>query len=92
MRTAKNLPRHELIGLEVEVTDSENRDEKNIRGKVVDERKSVLKVETKGGEKIIRKEGRVFKFELPSGKSVKIKGEVLEGRPEDRTKKKLKKW
>ncbi|MFP4116622.1 MAG: ribonuclease P protein component 1 [Candidatus Aenigmatarchaeota archaeon] len=92
MRKVENLPRHELIGLEMEVVESENTSEEGIHGKVVDEHKSVLKVECEGDEKTLRKRGRVFKFELPSGKKCKIEGELLEGRPEERIKKKLRKW
>jgi ribonuclease P protein subunit POP4 len=92
MRTPKNLPRHELIGLEVKIIESENRDEKGITGKVVDERKSILKIEVKDEEKTVRKKGRTFEFALPSGKKTRIGGEVIEGRPKDRIKKRLKKW
>ncbi len=92
MRNPGNLPRHELIGLGVEVVESENKDEVGIKGKVVDEMKSVLKVECKGDEKTLQKRGRVFKFKLPPNKEVMVEGNILEGRPEDRIKKKLKKW
>lgn len=92
MRKLENLPRHELIGLELEVVESENKAEEGIKGKVVDERKSVLKVECEGDEKTLRKKGRVFGFKLPSNEEGKIEGEVLEGRPEERIKKKLRKW
>ncbi len=92
MRRLENLPRHELIGLEVEVLESENKVEEGIKGKIVDERKSVLKVECKGEEKTVRKKGRVFRFKLPSGEECKVKGSILKGRPEERIKKKLRKW
>ncbi len=92
MRKLENLPRHELIGLKTEVVESENTMEEGIRGRVVDERKNVLKVECKGEEKTVRKKGRKFKFELPSEEQCKIDGETIEGRPEDRIKKKMRKW
>ncbi len=92
MRTLENLPRHELIGLKVEVLMSENRPEEGIEGKIIDEGKSVLKIECEGEEKTVQKQGRVFKFHLPSGHKCKMDGEVLVGRPEERIKKKLKKW
>lgn len=90
MRRPKNLPRHELIGLWVEVVESENEYEEGIYGKVVDETKSTLKVEARE-EKTIKKVGRKFKFELPSGEEVKVGGDLLEGRPEERIKR-AKKW
>ena len=92
MRTLENLPRHELIGLEVKVIESENEAEEGINGKVIDERESVLKVECEGDEKTLQKGGRVFRFKLPSGEEAKVEGEVIEGRPEERIKKKLRKW
>ncbi|MFP4115854.1 MAG: ribonuclease P protein component 1 [Candidatus Aenigmatarchaeota archaeon] len=92
MRDAKNLPRHELIGLEVRVMESENEVEEGIQGKVIDEGKGVLKVEHEDDEKTLAKKGRVFNFKLPSNEEVKVEGDVLEGRPEERIKKKLRKW
>lgn len=92
MRTPNNLPRHELIGLDIEVTESENDSEVGISGKVVDERKNVLKLETEDDEKTLAKEGRTFSFELPSGKGAKVEGHILVGRPEERIDKRLKKW
>lgn len=92
MRTSRNLPRHELIGLEVGVVQSRNEDELGIRGKVVDETKQTLVVESGEEAKRIEKEGRVFQFDLPSGKEVRVDGIILKGRPEERIGKKLKKW
>ncbi len=92
MRNLENLPKHELIGLEVEVIKSENECEEGIKGKVVDEGKNVLKVECEGVEKTVQKRGRVFKFALPSGKEGKVKGGAISGRPEERIKKRLRKW
>lgn len=92
MRKPKNLPRHELIGLRVLVSGSENSSEEGTSGKVVDETKNTLTIDTENGEKRIKKTGRTFDFDLPSGKTVRVKGEVIEGRPEERIKAKLKKW
>lgn len=86
------MPRHELIGLEVEVVKSTNKDEEGIDGKVIDEMKSVLKVESGGEVKTVKKEGRTFRFGLPSDEEVEVRGAILEGRPEDRVKKRFKKW
>lgn len=92
MRKPENLPRHELIGLVAQVVESENEAEVGLEGRVVDEGKKVLKVECEGDVKTLQKEGRVFRFELPSGKVAEVGGDVLVGRPEERIKKKLKKW
>jgi len=86
MITAENLVRHELIGLKVKVESG------NMEGRVVDESRNTLTLEVKGKDKKIPKENSVFLFTLPSNDKVRISGEILVGRPEDRIKKKLKQW
>jgi ribonuclease P protein subunit POP4 len=89
MITEKNLVRHELIGLEVEVKKSTNKSQIGIKGRVVDETYNMLIIETKKGEKMVEKKSCVFVFKLPDGEKVEVEGWVLVGRPEDRIKKKL---
>jgi len=90
--TPRNLVRHELIGLEVEVAESSNRCQVGIKGRVVDESRQMLVIETSKGEKKIEKKSAVFIFKLPSGVRVQVDGKLLVGRPEDRIKKKLPTW
>ncbi len=90
--TPKNLVRHELIGLRVQVKDSVNPSYKGIRGKVVDETYNTLTIETKKGEKKVIKKLCTFIFTLPDGTKVKVDGKLLVGRPEDRIKKKIPRW
>ncbi|MBD3155058.1 MAG: ribonuclease P protein subunit [Candidatus Aenigmarchaeota archaeon] len=90
--TPKNLVRHELIGLEVEIKESANPSQIGIKGKVMDETYSTLKIEVDKGEKIIVKENTVFIFTIPDGTKVQVDGNMIIGRPEDRIKKKLPKW
>jgi ribonuclease P protein subunit POP4 len=89
MITEKNLVRHELIGLEVEIRKSSNKSQIGIKGRVVDETYKMLVIETEKGEKKVEKKSCVFVFKLPNGKKVEVEGWVLVGRPEDRIKKKL---
>jgi ribonuclease P protein subunit POP4 len=89
MITEKNLVRHELIGLEVEIRKSSNKSQIGIKGRVVDETYKMLVIETEKGEKKVEKKSCVFVFKLPNGKKVEVEGWVLIGRPEDRIKKKL---
>jgi ribonuclease P protein subunit POP4 len=89
MITEKNLVRHELIGLEVEIRKSTNKSQIGIKGRVVDETYNMLVIETENGEKKVEKKSCVFVFKLPNGKKVEVEGWVLVGRPEDRIKKKL---
>jgi len=89
MINERNLVRHELIGLEVEVRKSTNKSQIGIKGRVVDETYNMLVIETNKGEKMVEKKSCVFVFKLPNGKKVEVEGWVLVGRPEDRIKKKL---
>ncbi|MFH0928766.1 MAG: ribonuclease P protein component 1 [Candidatus Aenigmatarchaeota archaeon] len=92
MISAKNLIRHELIGLAVEVAESANKTHVGIKGLVVDETKNMLAIETKEGLKRIQKKGSQFIFKIPDGKKVKVDGKRIMARPEDRIKLKVKKW
>ena len=92
MRRPKNLVQHELIGLEVEVVDSSNSKNIGIKGKVVDETRNTLVVEKRNGKEVVLiKEENIFIFDLGEER-VRVDGRVLVGRPEDRIKKKLKRW
>ncbi len=92
MITPQNLVRHELIGLEVEVVKSTNPFQKGLSGRVIDETRNMLTIETKSGVKNIPKQDCTFSFRLPSGERVRVEGNLLVSRPEDRVKKKLRKW
>ena len=78
-RTAENLPRHELIGLKVEVEDHPDLNKEGISGEVLDEARDMLRI----GDKWVEKEGTVFLLELEDSK-VRIKGDIIKKRPEDR--------
>jgi len=92
--TPSNLIYHELIGLVTEVVDSTNPALINIRGKVVDETRNTLIVETKGNaEKMVPKAHTTFVFQLPARtagkraiKHVKVNGTLLLSQPENRIK------
>jgi ribonuclease P protein subunit POP4 len=92
MRTPENLVRHELIGLRAKVVESSNPKNVGIKGRIVDETRNTFTIEKKDGkEKKLIKEENVFVFDL-SGEKVRVEGKILVGRPEDRIKKKFKKW
>lgn len=92
MISPKNLIRHELIGLDVEVVESKNKFQIGVKGTVVDETKNTLTVETDKGLKKIQKKGSIFIFKIYDGKKVKVNGNKIAVRPEERTKLKVKKW
>jgi ribonuclease P protein subunit POP4 len=92
MISPKNLVRHELIGLTVEVAESTNKFQIGIKGTIVDETKNILTIETGNRLKKIQKKGSVFIFKIPDGKKVKVNGNKIAVRPEERIKLKVKKW
>jgi ribonuclease P protein subunit POP4 len=85
--TARNILQHELIGLEAEVTASLNRSLEGAKGKVMMETKNTITV----GTRTVPKEGTSFIFTL-GGRRVRVDGSRLVARPEERIKKKAKKW
>ena len=92
MITEKNLVKHELIGLNVEICKSTNKDQIGINGNIIDETRNMLIIETKNGTKFVEKKNCVFIFSLQNQIKVEVNGEILVARPEDRIKKKFKKW
>lgn len=90
--TPQTLPRHELIGLNVEVTESTNKSLVGIKGTVIGETRGMFELETDKGARKITKIGTKFTFTLPGGVRATVDGKMLVGRPESRLKKKRKKW
>lgn len=88
-RTAKNLIRHELIGLFCKITKSSDPNKVGIKGNIVNETRNTLVIEEEDREKIIPKKEATFLFTLPTKEKVEIVGKLLIGRPEDRIKKKF---
>ena len=93
MITPQNIFRHELVGLHVEVLKSTHEGFIGIKGEVVDETKNTIKVEdVMGCEKLIPKNVATFQFTLPDGAVVEVDGKIIVARPEDRIKKKFRKY
>ena len=83
-----NILQHELIGLKTEIGASTNNNMLGLCGAVVDETRNMLVIETeRKNEKRIAKAGNIFIFELGGGVRVRVKGNRLVSRPEDRIKK-----
>jgi len=93
MITPQNIARHELIGLAVRVAEGPDKGLKGLAGRVVDESRNTLTIEADANEKVVPKAGFVFSFRLPQeDKWVRVDGDVIVARPEDRIKKKQPKW
>lgn len=80
-----NLRKHELIGLGVEVVRATDPSLVGLKGRVVDETRNMLLVETGGGEKMVPKRGNRFRFDIQGG--TEVEGDDIAFRPEDRIKK-----
>ncbi len=83
---AKNIKKHELIGLEIKIVDSENKSLVGKEGEIIDESKNTFTIKQNGEEKTLLKSAIVFQAKI-GGKTVQVDGKALVKRPEDRIKK-----
>ncbi len=82
----KDLIRHELIGLNVEIVKAKNPLLIGIKGKVVDETRNTMTIKYKNKMRKILKDQAVFNIKVEN-KIFQVDGKLLVGRPEDRLKK-----
>ena len=80
----ENFMGHELIGLKAAINGRE--------GVIRSESMKMLDIDFNGKIKKFQKEGNIFDVELPSEEKIRIRGNLLTGRPEDRTKQWFKKY
>ena len=88
--TPRNLSTHELIGLDVKVVKDNNPSNVSIQGKVVDESRNTLTIQSSKGAKRVIKKNAIFMFTLPDYTAVEVQGSNLVSRPEDRVKRRTK--
>ncbi len=86
---AEELLRQEFIGLRMEVKASSNDANVGIKGMIIDETKSSFVVDTEKGEKRLLKNTITFEVDV-KGKRYRIQGKLLQKRPQDRIKTRLK--
>lgn len=91
MRTPKNILMHEFIGLPCKIVESKNSYCIGIEGKIIDETMKTIILKTRGGRKVVMKKGTIFRMNLEKQK-IDVDGNFIIARPEDRIKKKFKKW
>ena len=91
MRSPKNALLHELIGLDCTVVRSRNSAQIGISGKIIDETQKTIVLETAHGVKRFAKSD-IFIHVKIDDKLVELSGKYLVSRPEDRIKRKFKKW
>lgn len=82
--------REEFIGLEIEITDSENKTNVGIKGKVVDETKNTFTIKGKKTWKVIKAQN-TFVFKIKNNK-ITINGKLINEIPEERIKIRSIKW
>ena len=90
--TPRNILKHELIGLKVEIVESKNRYLKGLNGEIIWETSKMIIIRKNGEIKHIPKNICNFLFYLPDGKKVIVDGNLLVGKPEKRIKKVIKSW
>ena len=83
MITIDNITSHEFIGLHTEITQSTNPQIIGLNGRIVDETKSMFKINTKNGTKSIAKSENSWKFSIEN-KDIVIDGSKIAKRPFDR--------
>ena len=86
-----NILQHELIGLKVEVIEVSHSSKLNIKGTIIDETMKTFLIKNNGIKRVPKK-NTVFKFKLNT-EAVKVEGNAIMLRPEDRIKKsKKREW
>ena len=83
MISPENITRHELIGLETSIVESNNLLVVGLHGKIIDETKSMLIIKTQTGVKNIPKENSVWRFDL-DGVSTTVNGTAIAKRSYER--------
>ena len=83
MITPENITRHELIGLETSIVESNNLQVVGLRGKIINETKSMLTIETQTGVKNMPKENSVWRFDL-DGVFTTVNGKAIAKRSYER--------
>ncbi|MGI0040519.1 MAG: ribonuclease P protein component 1 [Nitrosopumilaceae archaeon] len=83
MITAENIALHELIGLDTEITQSANVQSVGIKGRVVDETKSMFVLHTENGIKKFPKENTIWRFSLGNN-DIMLNGDMLTKRSHER--------
>ena len=88
MITENNIISHELIGLQTEVVRSRNSQIIGLNGRVVDETKSMLHINTKNGIKSIPKSINRWKFSIGK-KDITVEGDKIAKRSFERLGRKI---
>ena len=81
--TADNITSHELIGLQTQIVESNNKQIIALNGRIVDETKFMFTLSTEHGIKKIAKSFSRWKFEF-NAQEAEVDGSILTRRPYER--------
>lgn len=85
----ENFLRSEFIGEKIKVVKARNKTLEGLEGEIYWETKNTFEIKTKKGIKKVPKEGTVFLFQT---RKLKVDGNIILGRPEERLKKRFRYW
>ena len=83
MITTENIASHEFIGLSTQITNSSNLQLVGLNGRIIEETKSMFRINTAKGSKFIPKNNNSWKFTIQD-KQVTVEGSKISKRPFDR--------
>jgi ribonuclease P protein subunit POP4 len=83
MITLDTISRHEFIGLDTKVINSNNSQVVGLNGTIINETKSMFTINTEKGMKMIPKSTNDWEF-IIKGKSTTVKGSTITKRPFER--------
>ena len=83
MITVDNIVKHELVGIQTRIVDSTNSQIIGLNGTIIDETKSMLKINTSKGVKLLPKSINTWSFNV-NGQEKIIEGPKISKRPFER--------
>ena len=92
MKITPSIIQHEFVGKEVKIFRSSNPSHLGLKGRIIDETRNTFGIIDREKEKTIPKKTSIFHFRMDDGTTIEIDGKILIGRPEERLKKKRKRW
>lgn len=89
--TPRNILRHELLGLRVKAFPKKGKVKHE--GEIVGETRNMVKILRDDGRLVmVPKNAYLFELTLPRGERVLVEGVMLIGRPEERLKRRYRRW
>jgi ribonuclease P protein subunit POP4 len=89
MHSTIEIVKAELIGKEAAIVDAKNRANIGIKGRIIDETRNTITIDTKSGKKRVIKQNITIEI-THDNKKVRIDGKMLSAAPEERIKIKVK--